>query len=112
MKKDTLTQKIKEIAAGDKQAEMKLIDIIISQTSSQLLEIENSLNEANWVELKRLVHKMQSTFSILKMKRAKELTETLRETAGINNQASKKEIAEVIEICNQMLVELNAYLKK
>jgi hypothetical protein len=111
MKKDSLIRKIKKISAGSKKVERELMDIIIRQTSFLLQGIEESLSKADWVELRRLAHKIQSTFTILKMQRAKELAEAIRITSGIKIRITKKNTLELIEICNEMLAELNAYLK-
>jgi HPt (histidine-containing phosphotransfer) domain-containing protein len=111
MKKNSLIKKISKIAGGKKKVEKQLIEIIYRQTSLLLKQMEDSLKKADWIELKRLAHKIQSTFAILKMQRAKELAEAIRTNSGIKIRATKKETIELIEICKEMLADLNLNVK-
>jgi len=109
MKKNSLIKKIKVIAAGDKKVEREIIKIISRQTSLLLKQIESSLNKGDWKELKRLAHKIQSTFTILKMQRAKKLSEAIENNSGIKLRITKRDTLELIEICKEMVLELNDF---
>ena len=109
MKKTNVIQEIKAFSSGDQESERALVEIIISQTSLQLLQITTCLKSNNWDQLKNIAHKLYSTFIFLKIPRAKELTEAIRTTAGTNIEATQKEAIELIEICNDFIFELKNY---
>jgi HPt (histidine-containing phosphotransfer) domain-containing protein len=109
MQKINFLKEIKKRSAGDKQFERELIDIIIRQTSEQLLKIEGCLNNTYWVEIKTHIHKLHSTFLLLKIPRAIELAESVRKTSGVNTETTKKEVNELVIICNQIITELKKY---
>lgn len=106
MKKNNPLKEIERFAKGEKETKIKLIEILIREVPKNTGQLrENSLNK-NWLEVKRFAHKMKSTFILLKMERAIELTELLRTTAGDKVVATKQQVTELENICFELISEL------
>jgi HPt (histidine-containing phosphotransfer) domain-containing protein len=111
MKKSKELIELEKIAGNKASEKRKLLEIFIKQTTKQLSQINSCLVKKDWMELKRIAHSMKSTFLHIKMKRAIELTELIRTTAGENIRVTKEQVNELIIICSPLLEEFSRELK-
>src|ERR1700741_1102437 len=95
-KESRILQSIKKFSAGNKKIEKELVETIMLHLVQELKEIGKCLNNNDWFGLKKIAHKLTSTFVFLEISRAIELTETIKNTAGIYPKNTKKETSELI----------------
>jgi HPt (histidine-containing phosphotransfer) domain-containing protein len=106
MGKDNVLYRLEKFSKGDEHTKNKLIEILIRQLTQQVEQLQKSLSNKDWQEINRLAHKMKSSFLLLKMERPIELTEMLRETAGMNIKITTQQLNELENICLKIISEL------
>jgi len=110
MKKDNPIEVIKRFST-DKETKQKLMELLIKQLSHQVQHLQTCILNEDWDEIKKVCHKMKSTFTFLKMSRPSELTEILRNEAGIDILITTQQLHELENICLQIISDVKNELK-
>ena len=103
MEINNIISEIDAISNGNSEAKKKLIDIIINQTTSEIIKLNINLHNENWAELKKSAHKMKSTFIYLKQPYLIELTDFLRKDSGNDVVMTKKNATEFTNQCKLLI---------
>jgi HPt (histidine-containing phosphotransfer) domain-containing protein len=101
MIKNNVLNQIDILAKGNIDTKEKLINIFVFQTSNDIIKIKDCLQVENWNELKKVAHKLKSSFVYLKMHRPIELSETLSTKSGLDIETIKKYAKELVKICEK-----------
>ncbi len=105
MKKNSVLNEVEKFAKGNKQTKIKYMELFISQTSQEIKDLQACLENKDWSEVKRIVHRMRSSFIFLAMQEAKTLADTIWKTAGINSKTTSQQINKLSKLCLEVISE-------
>jgi pentatricopeptide repeat protein len=105
MEKSSVLKEVDKFAKGNRQTKLKYIELFISQTSQEIKGLQACLKNKDWSEVKRIVHRMRSSFIFLAMQEAKTLADTIWKTAGINSKTTTQQINKLSKICLEVISE-------
>jgi spore maturation protein CgeB len=112
MKKSNALKAIEKIANGNSQTKRKILELFISQTTKELIDIDTCILTNEWIELKKITHKLHASFLYFNMKEPIRLVEKLTDTAGKEITTTNKQVNELKNICVQLINEFTIELKK
>ena len=111
MQKTRELQAIEKIVGKKKQEKKKLLDIFIRQVSKQVEQLQTCIKGNDWKGLKKLVHKMKSTFIIADMPEAKALADIIGNSDSISSELSRQ-VNTLIEICARVIADFKNELNR
>lgn len=112
MQKLTSLTEIERVVGDDKAALKTFLSAFISQTSSQIIQLEDCLAENNIPEIKNIIHKMKSTIGYFGMTEQKIIAEQIELSKDPDIEKIKPQVQQFTLGCSQAVSELKETLSE
>jgi len=102
-----------EISGHDREFIYEMIMTIVKNTPEMVSDIEQAGKDENWLEVGRLMHKLKPSLLLLNIDDLSDHIRALENNAKApkNMELIPKQIAELRELCDIILKELNELIK-
>lgn len=105
---------LKEISNGSKEFIIEMISVFIKEIPIEIDKLEKHLAAKDWKGLKAIAHKMKSTFGIMGIKELESDIKLMNDYAAQESNLDQLPamIARTKKVCNEVIEELQLFLKE
>jgi len=94
---------IEKLTASDPRVMKELLTVFIRENHIHIKKIEAARQSENWKELKKIAHKVKSSFALVGMMEHRALAEKLEEVAGDEPATTKKLTLKLLKACKEAI---------
>jgi HPt (histidine-containing phosphotransfer) domain-containing protein len=103
---------IEKITVGDQQLMKQLLAVFVNENTQNIRKMREYLDSENWEELKKVAHKLKSSFALVGQPDYSVLAEEVEKTAGADALDTKNKIARLTEACQNAIHQTEKKLKQ
>ncbi|MFY0672084.1 MAG: PAS domain S-box protein [Bacteroidia bacterium] len=96
---------LEELYFGDESYAFEMFDHFLGVADEQINQLKTTINEQNWKELRRLIHKMKPGFSMVGLPGLQEIGSKLETACELDAEK------EILEISKTLFIEFDASIK-